>query len=969
MIFMVIRKTTTREIKSSVGRFLAILAIVALGVGFFSGLKVCRKAMLITGDDYLSEHAFYDYRLLSTLGFTEEDVTAFTDISGVESAEGSFSGDFLFSGGTDASDYVLKVHAITEYINRLSVTAGRMPENDRECVVDMRAFPEEAIGTELVLSDENKEDSLSSLRNRTFTIVGLVNSPYYLNFERGTTSLGTGTVRGFVYLPSGNFDSDYFTEVFLTLKETGMIYSDAYDDTISEMEAILTEACEERTDMRYQKILSDANAELDEAKQKYEAGLEEYTNSKKDAEQKLADTFASLDSGKAELESSLRKLNEQEAELTDQKTDLSQQLAALEALAGTPETEAAKAQIQAGLQQIEQGLYGIEAGRTQIAEKQAELEKGYSDYESAKAEADAEFQKAEQELTEGQKEIEKAEADIAAIEAPDCYVLTRSSNVGYVCFENDSNIVEGISNVFPVFFFLVAALVCITTMTRMVDEQRTQIGVLKALGYSRHRIMSKYMVYSGSAALTGCVIGFAVGTFIFPRVIWEAYDIMYGFAEIQYIFNVPLAVISVLVSLLCSMGATWLSCRHELSHVPAELIRPKAPKNGKRILLERVPFIWKRLKFLYKVSIRNVFRYKKRFFMMLLGIGGCTALLLTGFGIKDSIKNVAGDQFDKIMLYDYSVSFSSPQDAAAEQNFRTAYADALSDCLFVHESAIDLDIDGTVKSAYLVVSKTSEIGAFVDLHNENTPVAFPEKGEAVINSKLAEIFDLSPGDTITVRDDGLKEMKLTISGIFDNYVYNYLFVSADSCEEQWGYIPAFKTAYANAAENTDSHESAAQIMSWEGVINVSVNDDTKERVVNMMSSLDYIILLITVCAGALALIVLYNLTNINITERIREIATIKVLGFYPGESASYVFRENIILTVFGAGAGLLLGKWLHAFVMSQINIDLVSFDVKIMPSSYIFSILLTFGFACLVNLAMYFKLQRINMAESLKSIE
>lgn len=560
-------------------------------------------------------------------------------------------------------------------------------------------------------------------------------------------------------------------------------------------------------------------------------------------------------------------------------------------------------------------------------------------------------------------------------------MLTRDANIGYVCFESDSGIVEGIANVFPLFFFLVAALVCITTMNRMVEEQRTQIGVLKALGYGEGAIMGKYMFYAGSGAVSGCILGFFAGTCLFPVVIWTSYQIMYNTCRISYVFNGELLIVSLVVSLLCSMGTTWLSCRYELFSVAAELMRPKAPRAGKRILLEKIPFLWSRLKFLHKVSLRNLFRYKKRFFMMIIGISGCTALLVTGFGIKDSIADVAVQQFEEIQIFQVGASLKEEMETDTNANMdkdieKESSLEKILDTWSrgycqIHESSMDLIRADKTKAVNLVIARDEErIGDYVNLHSvQNEPVPYPKKGEIIISNNLAELFRLKKGDVVTLRDEEYKEIKVKVCGIFENYVYNYVYLNKETYKQCYGKEPEYKTLYINIKEGKDTHEAAAALMDLNQVSAATINEDTMERFSTMMESLNYIVFLIIVCAGSLAFIVLYNLTNINITERVREIATIKVLGFFKNETASYVFRENMVLTAIGALLGLALGNLLHAFVMHQIQIDMVSFDVHIKPQSYVYSLLFTFGFTAVVNLFMSFKLEKINMAESLKSVD
>lgn len=819
-----IRKSTFREIKSSVGRFAAMLAIIALGVGFFAGLKVTRSNMVISMKDYLDRHGFYDFRLVSTWGFEPGDIEELKKMTGmpdgdaeIEDIEASISLDVMYSGAGGRRG-VVKTMSLPDKVNTVELVAGRMPENSSECVADSRMFGEDAIGTVITIAPENEQELRDKFVSESFTLVGLVQSPLYVQFERGNTSLGTGRLDGFIYLQPEAYHIEYDTDIYVRFRQNNPLYGDAYIDYIEGKQELWEQSLSRLADRRYQKI-------------RMEAGL-------------------------------------------------------------------------------------------------AELEK------------------------------------------PETYVLGRNTNVGYVCFENDSNIVEGIANVFPVFFFLVAALVCITTMNRMVEEQRTQIGVLKALGYSSAGIMSKYMTYSGLAAVIGCVSGFFLGTWGFPKVIWVVYGIMYNTDKLLYVFDWRLAFFSVLVSLLCSVGATWFSCRLELAETAAQLMRPKAPKAGKRVFLEKLPFLWKRLSFLRKVSVRNIFRYKKRFFMMLMGISGCTALMVTGFGIKDSIADVAERQYREIQVFDLGVSLKTPANEELETRLTELSEEGIADFLCLTESNMDIVTEKGTKSIYVVAGDAGRLSDYVDMHTKGgEKIAYPGAGEGVITQKLADRYGIAMGDEVCLRDGDMHEMTVKITAVMANYVNNYLYLSEDTMESFYGGNLEKKTVYVNLKDDADPHALAATIMELEETASVDVNQDTVERVGSMMESLNIIVVIVIICAAGLAFIVLYNLTNINITERIREIATIKVLGFFKRETESYVFRENLLLTVLGMFPGLVLGKFLHAFVMSQIQIDLIAFDTRVAPVSYLYSAILTVVFAWLVNRGMSGKLENVSMTESLKSVD
>ena len=1159
-------KTTIREIKGSLGRYMAILAIVTLGVGLFSGLKATTPAMIVTENDYLTQQNFFDFRLLSTVGFDETDVEKLTALDEIADVEGAVSVDALCSLG-EGNESVYKIHTLPESVNRVVLTAGRMPEGADECLLDSALYGEESVGMQITVTDNNDEDTLEMFEERTFTAVGIVRSPYYINFERGTTSIGDGKITAFFYVPREAFACDYLTEIYVTARQKYDVYTDEYEDYIDAIQTEIEEKNELLVTERYEELIAEAQEKIDDAQielddKKAEAeeeladawqkildaeqeisdgeqelidGEQEIEDGKKeiaDAEQEILDNeqklidgeqeiqdketeiqeaeeevsyheweifdseltlaaaWEELEQGKQELKEQEEKLHEKdvelqgmESELEEQKAVLEEQLAQGAALvarkdaliqkqeeegldeneqaeldmirnnlgelaAGEQQIQSGLSQIQSGLEQIQAGKVEIQEGKEQIAEAQnkiayqeqvlleaeielqeakdevsnarTELEDGKTELEKAKqeledgkteledgkaelakaktdladaqteledgktdleegrielADAKTEYEEAEaefeQEVEDAQQKIDDARAELADIGEPDDYVLNRNTNIGYACYESDSNIVAAIANVFPVFFFLVAALICMTTMNRMIEEQRTQIGVLKALGYGNAAIMGKYLFYAGSAAVIGAVIGCIGGTWLFPKVIWIGYSIMYSMGEIEYYFDVGVAFFSLLAALLCSVGAAYFSCRHELQSVPANLIRPKAPKSGKRIFLEKITIVWSRLKFLHKVSLRNIVRYKKRFFMMVLGISGCTALLVTGFGLKDSVTNIADMQYDEVQIYDIGITFKDGILTEDMEKLTAEAAGMLKQTACRYEESVDIDFAGKTKSIYLEIPEDVEdIGTFLNLHTqEGELIPYPGEGEAVLTAKLAENMGIEPGDQVVLRDNDMNSLTVSISALCENYVYNYIYVNKETYVNQFGREPEYKSVYALVAEGADVHEAAAAFSDMDNVLSVSVIDDMRQRIGTMMESMNYIVALIIVCAGSLAFIVLYNLTNINITERIREIATIKVLGFYAKETADYVFRENLALTAIGAVVGLFLGKWLHWFVMYNINIDMISFKTLITPMSYLLSLLFTFGFALLVNGLMYFKLEKINMAESLKSIE
>ncbi|MBE5876334.1 MAG: FtsX-like permease family protein [Lachnospiraceae bacterium] len=863
-------RSNFREIRQSLGRFIAIMAIVALGVAFFAGLKITEPTMLRMAQNYLEDRHFYDFRLLSTLGFTDEDIEKLYE--GYDSAyvEGAVSVDVLVEDETK-NERVIKAHSIPEDVNRLVLKAGSMPMEADECVIDAYIYDESMIGKKIVLSKKNDEDTLESFTYKEYTVTGLVQSPLYIQMERGTTSLGNGQIHAFIYLPQEGFALDYYTEVYMELSKDYLLYSDEYEE--------YAEAASEKVETLTQQV----------ADERYDALYAE-------AEEKAWEEI------RKEIETEVRKeilASEMAPYMTDEQIE-----------------DAVKDAVEAAIEEVE-----------------------LPEFEDLKE--------------------------------PEVYVLGRETNVGYVCFENDAGIISGIANVFPLFFFMVAALVCMTTMNRMVEEQRTQIGVMKALGYGEASIMSRFVLYSGLAAITGAVVGYAGGTYMFPRVLWYAYEMMYCISELPYLFDTNLALISLIVSIICSIGVTYVTCHHALAEPAAELMRPKAPKVGKRVILEYIPFIWRRLKFLQKVTVRNLFRYKKRFFMMVFGIGGCTALLVTGFGVKDSIAGVANQQFGEITVFDIAVSYQDELTGECLADLEESVGHKLEDFMYLMEKTCYIQLPGGEKKVILMVlPDNAKLDSFIDLHTANKEkIALPKPGEIVICDNYAKKYGLSIGDMITIRDDDQNTMEVKIAAIAQNFINNYAYVSEETYKVFMEQDAICKTVYLNAKSEEEIRELSTELMELEGVSVVTVNRDTMDRVSNMMKSLDLVVVVIIFCAAGLAFIVLYNLTNINITERIREIATIKVLGFYDRETADYVFRENILLTFIGAAVGMVMGHYLHDFVMNEIVVENIGFDIHVLPVSYAYSVILTVVFSLVVNLLMQGKINKVSMTESLKSVD
>lgn len=1092
-------KLTKREIRSSLGRYLAIFAIIALGAGLFVGLRLSRPDFLETYNNYTNKTNFYDFRLVSTLGLTDEDIAEVKKMDGVKLAEGAVGADFLFNTA-DEDNLIMMAQSIPENVNQIKLKAGRMPEKANECLADPDMYSKDDIGSTIKLSKDNSEQTFDTFAYDEYTIVGLADSVLYINMERGSSTLGNGSVKGYIYIPADGFSTDYYTDIYVCVESEGYVYSDEYEQSTKKYVDGLEKFMSERAVIRRDAIIDDAMSQLDDAKKQYEdgkaqydaakadydAGYAEYTKKKSDteaqlekarkeienAESMMGDTSvidqkqaeldaakAELDKGQAEYESGLRQFNAKaklaygavdeqiayyENRISDKQSDIASQTAEIESLnAQLAEAQAngeslkarliewkiktandrisrdnadierynerlevhrqkraevdaelepyrkqledAKAQLDAGYAQIESGQAELDAAREMISSGGAKLEAAKKQYEQGKAEAERGFAEAEKELASGKAqldaakaeldkgaaELDSAEKQIKNINHADTYVLDRDTNAGYVCFESDTNVVQSVASVFPVFFFLVAALVCLTTMTRMIADQRTQIGIMKALGYSSGAIIGKYMFYSGSATVFGCIFGIAAGSFAFPAVVWFGYGLIYNLSGLTFTMDWPLAAGITAANLAVTLLVTWYCCAKELKCAPAELIRPKAPEAGKRILLERIPVVWNDMSFMQKVSARNIMRYKKRIFMMLLGIGGCTALVLTALGLNDTIQNVVTRQYDDIILYDYEITMAYDMNEEEQEIFFRDAGDDIKDAVFLYRGLAEVSGSDAIKSATLTVTDGKKLCKYIDLSYDGEPIDYPGRGEAAINYNLArQLGGIEVGDEIKLTTSEKKELTVTVSALFDNYVDSFVFISPETCEEQLGEVPEYKSALVNAPDGADVNRCAEALThDVDGVRGVTLSTDIKERMSSMLDGLLVVVAAIILCAGLLAFIVLYNLTNINISERIREIATLKVLGFYPNEAAHYVFRENLILTGAGAVFGLGLGVALHAFVMNAIKVDMMYFKPHISFLSFAVSIVITFVFAMIVNAIMRRRIDNIDMAGALKSIE
>ena len=1164
-------KDLRRSITHSWGRFLAIAIIAALGAGFYAGLRMTGPDMLLAGDEYYDGTSLADVRVVSTIGFDEEQIDALRDVEGVSAVMPAREADAISELGgvqytlcfqsldvnaaqASACDDGFAVQSSDDsYLNRPVLKSGTWPTKSDECLLSSDTVwqTDVHIGDKVRLI-EGTQDLDDSFAEREFTVVGFVNSSYYTcSTNVGSTSLGSGRLTSFVFVPDSAFADDYpITEAFVAVEGARDLpwASDAYqakvDEVANRIEAIADDLKASRIEglqadaqatldekrAEYEQKKADALAQLDDAqatlddskaqldsaaaelesakatiaqsesqlasgRAQYESGVAELADQRSQAQVALAQVQAAIDEGWAQydaamqmremlnnelaeaqngldqvnaglaqveagigqaqqavdklptaidgLQEEIETLNpadpsyeETKAQLEAQKAALEQQLAQARAVlqqheqleAQKTEIEAGIAQLQAGIAQIDtetagvpeqltageqelaaqkaaanqgfasgqasldaaaaqlaQGQAQLDEGRAQLESGQAEYADGLSQWESGAAEladkraqAEAEFADAEAQLADAQAEVD----DIATMDA-DVYALDLKKNIGAESFRSDAGRIDQIAQVFPLLFFLVAALVSLTTMTRMVDEERVLIGTFKALGYSNGRIASKYLVYAMVASGVGSIVGIVLLSQFLPWFIMNAYAIIYVVPCRPTPIDPALFVLSAGLSVGITVAATLFAAMATLREKPAALMLPRAPKAGKRILLERIRPLWSRMSFSWKVTARNLFRYKRRFFMAIIGIAGCTGLLLTGLGLQNAINDIIDKQYGE--LYHYNAIVRMDSDVAdAEKNAVAERVEAdsegpkawvLTENKIVRTPGASDEIDQRVELN--VPQDTQEFGNFNTLRTRvgHKPLAIDDEG-VLISEKLATKLDVSVGDSIAIYDEDAignatgDGREVRVSGIMENYVAQYVLMSPALYESTMGEAPSYATLLANVAEGDDVREAFSDdVLAMDGVKTVTYNDETINSYRSMLKSVDSVVVVLVVAAALLAFVVLYNLTNINITERVREIATLKVLGFTPHEVNAYIYRETMLLSLIGAFVGLFLGIAMEGFVVITAEVDQVMFGREIHALSFVIAFALTMLFSVIVTLAMKFKLKKIDMVESLKSVD
>lgn len=1073
-------KDIFREIKISLGRFLSILCIVAIGVAFFAGIKASAPDMKNSADTYFDKYNVQDIQVYSTIGLTKKDVDAIKKIKGVKSVQPSFSMDTLSQ--IDSTQMVIKVisYGIDQKMNKVRVVEGRMPERENECLVEASSATNKLYGTfhigDTIKLQSGTDEALSkSLKHTKFKIVGTCYNPNYLSYEKGSSNIGSGTVNSFIYIQNTNVLKDYYTEVDVCVKGAKDLdcYSDEYFDVVDPVLKKIKKISNKQIDTRIQSYQSeldekkqeatdkfkDAENQFNDAQNKIDSGLSEIQsnelklqNSKDQINQgwneyyanlQLLDNIPTLQNAIAQIEESEKKLPEllsqkeqvenglqeinAEGDLNTKRTLIQSSIdfidIALEELENYPDSSdaetiriklnekkellqgqlslidqaiAKKAELEAILPQIQSGIEQIQAGVAKKAELQSQLnqllnaknelnnayvslisgqaqyEDGVSKIEDAKNELNKSIEqltlsKAEfniqkhdalRELSDAQLEIDKMEGK--------WIVLDRNSHYSYRDYGACADRMDGIAKVFPVFFFLVAALVCMTTMTRMVDEQRNEMGTLKALGYSKLQIASKYIIYALIASILGSILGCSLGMYLFPTVIFNAWNTLYNIDQIKFLSQPGLILLASGSVTGITLLATLYSIYSELIEMPSQLMRPKAAKAGKKILLERITFIWKRLSFLQKVTARNIFRYKKRFFMTIIGIAGCSALLVAGFGINDSISDIVNQQYNVIYHYDATVSAKTSEITSQIKSLKGIKDVYEEDHLAVTTKIENKDISTTVH----IISNDKKFKDFCTLFNGNKEFDLDDSS-VLISQKMATKLNKKAGDTIKIKDANNKVIKAKIKGVFTNYVGHHIYAS-ESLYKSWNTNAKTTHIYLIKSKKTTKkfeRNLGNKIMNIDGVQSVTFYSSLQKNFKDMIKSISYIVVVLVISAACLAFVVLYNLSNVNISERKREIATIKVLGFTRKEVDAYINRETILLTILGSLIGLGIGIGLHHLIMNLAEMDDIMFGRTINSISYVISFVMTIGFNAIINLCMHKKLNNIQMVESLKAVE
>ena len=1088
------KKDILRLIRNTKGRFLSLSAIIAIGVAFFVGVSGSAFLMGRNVDRYMDETGFRDIVVYSDYGFDEEDIEAISMISGVKEAEGLRFVD-VFAADEETSR-IVRVHEYDKdsQISTFVLREGRLPQNKDEAVAEYGTdmFYRYELGSKVSLSrpDDDLDDYLNV---DEVTIVGLIDTPVYINSTKETSTLSNQYIKSYLYIPSDAFSIDVDMEVnVITDDGRGMYaFSDAYEECVSEIRDDISNIGIVQAKHRSDTIIAEAEKEYEKGLKEYEDALEKYNSGIEDGKQQLTDAQQAIEDGKTQIASGKQQLidsqNQLNSEYASNRKQIDDGLAQLDAAEkqlaeGKAELEKASSYIPLletavkfydlldlfedndildkaiqqntelksiieilgglgveidsqklvgeiksslekqltdilkqngveaenmgdvrnvitsyydGLAQIEAGQREIDNNRimlmqasatleSSIASGQSQIDQGWkeiSDNESALITGQNEIDQGwdelnqqesdgKRQLDEAKEKLDKARQDIDDIASNKWMVLDHSMNYGIATYTGSIEQMDAIGSIFPVFFFLVAALVCLTTMTRMIDEERGQLGIMRALGYSKMQCTMKYLIYALSATLIGCVIGSVLGVLTFPIIIYECWKLLY--IEPPLHIYVPWGLIfQALISFLAVMGGTTLYvCHTSLKEVPSLLMRPASPKLGKSTFIEKIGFIWNHLTFTWKVTIRNLIRYKRRFIMTVIGVGGCSALLVIGFGVRDSIDQMVKIQFDEIIHFDGSASLNKDITTDAQNDLikRTQQMKEVDETVFAScYSGIVSYGEENITANMQIFESDEEAAVLYDLRTRRGHTPLSIEDGLVISEKMSEDMGVSLGDMVTIESRTGVRKSIEVTGICEMYIENYAFLSSDTYKQLYGVDPNDNTLFVLCEE--DSMNVQKMLASDENVASIAFMDSQIDNFNTMIQALDMIIIVLIVSSLALAFVVLGNLMNINISERQREIATLKVLGFRKREVQSYIYKENNVLTFFGALFGLPLGIALHHWIMKDLQFSYVMFGVDVMPLSLVLSVVLTLAFGVIVNQLMKKKLASIEMVESLKSVE
>lgn len=1007
-------KNLRKSIAKSKSRFLSIFFIVLLGAAFFAGLRNTPGSMMTTMDYYLDKHSYADLTYIASLGFSMDDIEAIKDIEGIDKIEYGYQFDALTQFNNKLTG--IKVYTSESFddqmINHPLLKEGRFPLDDKECIVDVEL---NKLGTQigdhiLIYNDQGE---------KTFEVVGVVDDVRYVaKTDRGTNTLGDGTNAGyieilneknaFLAMPQELYDlrdkDILYNQLSVTIKgaKEYNVFSSEYDDFIENVNTKIKSQLSLRMSDLYDDITSQAQKELDEAKKEYQDGLNTFQSSKNDFEEKileakiqLINAKMSLSQKEAELikaqsiasESAKDSLSDIQKTTQELRKELETLRKQLEDFQKNPITQPSP-DVQVIIDRLDDISETLESttgsldGVSQLADANLQLENAKLKIQEQENKLSLEelktrnqLEKAQADLDDGLKKITDAQDEINAIPKGQVFTLTRHENAGLVNYSSNIDSISSIANVFPLMFFLVSALVSLTTMTRMVEEQRSQSGTLRALGYSKWDVIQQYVVYVIFATFFACLLGIVGGTQFFPRIIIYLYNLMLFQIDspIMISSDLMIAFQTLFISVFVTLFATLFVCVSELNLLPAVLMRPKAPKLGKRIFIERIPFIWKRLSFNQKVTMRNIFRYKKRFFMSIIGIAGCTALIITGFGIKNSVSQVVDKQYNEVWTYDAVVRLEEPVAMSVAKDYQNHLLkrDEVNNIEYVYNQSIQIlknkeDLYGTL-IVYQSMDNIQNFVSFTDFYSHKE--IKPNDEGIILSAKTAELLNVGVDDTIDISISGEK-YNVKISAIMENYFMNYIYMSQTLYENVTSQSLKVNHAFVIMKKLDQSYKTSLETyMNEHQYGNLSYIDDAGEEFNTQVQSIDLVIIILIICAAALNFIVLYNLTNINIQERKSEIATIKVLGFRKKEVYDYIFRENILLSVIGSFIGMFFGYVLHQFIIRTVELDMTMFIRELNPLSYVIAVIMTLGFTMLINLTMRHVLNKVDMVESLKSIE